>query len=179
MGRKRKDRGTDALMYVIVGAVIVALVLVIYLLAVNPMPPPTVSQCDNGVPLYFGTKLQKCLGLNETEVMGIIADLRAKYEISNATRIIQFGATWCPHCNKMHQFFEQYYGDKVLFIWVDKDEGGSALFSRLADAEVAAGVDYNYAYGVPHILVLSNDGRIRSIVIGEAVDKSFWDGLLS
>lgn len=179
MGKKRGNKNKDALMYIIVGGVIVALVLVIYLLATSPIESPTPSQCNVGVSLYYGTKLQKCLTLNESAVTEILANLRARYNISSSKRIIQFGATWCPHCNRMHQFFEQYYGDKVIFIWVDEDKDGSALFNRLVDLEVAAGVDYNYAGGVPHILVLDRNGNVQAIVIGEAVDKSFWDGLLS
>lgn len=53
-----------------------------------------------------------------------------------------------------------------------------ALWETLVEAEISAGVPFNLAYGVPHI-VIANNNTVTAIVIGEIANKTFWNYVLS
>lgn len=127
---------------------------------------------------YAGTSEVRRIEISIDEWRLIYNMLVDKYSVTNNTRIVMFGATWCPHCHKQYLFFENSsYVNKSLVLWLDQDNYAALLFDRLTQLEIKKGFT-RYAGAVPHMLVIDEKGGLRAIVVGEALNDDFWNKLL-
>ncbi|MEM1628779.1 MAG: thioredoxin family protein [Desulfurococcaceae archaeon] len=167
MAKSRKD--SNRALYLLLP--IIAAIVVIALLAITQQP------VRGNVTFYTGVKEIGRIDISEDEWKLIYDMLVNRYNVTQDTRIVMFGATWCPHCHKQYLFFENNsYLERSLVLWLDQDDYATLLFNRISQLEVRKGFT-RYAGAVPHILVI-NKGVLEAIIVGEALDKSFWDKLL-
>lgn len=90
--------------------------------------------------------------------------------------LVVIGSNACPHCNRLHKFFEATYSeDRWVFLPVESV--GAELLYKIAVTEVNHGLDRRFAGAVPHTLVF-NDGVLVAIVIGDIEVKEFWDSIM-
>lgn len=86
-----------------------------------------------------------------------------------------YGASWCPHCQVMHSFFEANFAGRHYFCVVDKVEECATKFTALWDGLLRNETSARFA--VPTTIVVKDNKSILAIVIGEVRDKDFWTNL--
>lgn len=174
--KTRKTRGSRYGRFLVFMPVI-ALVTIIAVLALMWQPPSNMPS-SGGVPVYLGTKKYADINITESEWSEVYNSISFIAGINDSVRIIFFGSTTCPHCHAQSEFFNATMPSRVVYLWIeDNDVGG--VFYNLFKLEVSKGLNPNYAGGVPHMLVIDENKRLRAIVIGEAEDPAFWNILLS
>lgn len=81
-----------------------------------------------------------------------------------------YGHHTCPHCRAMHEFLVENYGrEHVIFCDISEDKTCSEKFGEL--------VSMGFPAAVPITFVTYNN-TISAVILGEAEDKQFIDGLL-
>lgn len=81
--------------------------------------------------------------------------------------LLEFYATWCPHCSKMStvmQSMAQQYNGKVKVVRVDIDKNPGLVKK------------FNVSGGVPHFFVLNN-GKVVDSIVGETTASRLSAGL--
>ena len=128
--------------------------------------------------VYLGTSKLTVINITETEWSRIYSDISSIARINDSIRIIFFGSITCPHCHAQSGFFNTTMSSRVVYLWIENNTVASVFF-ELYNLEVSKGLSPNYAGGVPHMLVIDENKKLKAIVIGEAEDTAFWNTLLS
>ncbi|WP_083799343.1 thioredoxin family protein [Desulfurococcus mucosus] len=167
---RNSGRGSLILLVPIVAFIIIIAVMLLM------WHQPTGS---GGTPFYLSTERVAGVSFTGDEWRSIYSEISLKTPLNDSIRIIFFGSTTCPHCHRQSEFFNATMPGKVLYLWVDVDQDAGSVFSKVVNLEVSKGIPFNYAGGVPHMLVLGSGGELKAIVVGEALDQGFWSMLLS
>ncbi len=85
-----------------------------------------------------------------------------------------YGSSACPHCARLHGFFEQYYRGHYSFCDMEYSRGCRDAWLAAASAAGLRGDEL----GIPTVFVVVN-GSLAAVVVGEVEDKGFWDRLAS
>lgn len=85
------------------------------------------------------------------------------------------GATWCPHCRALHEFFEKNLRDKYYVCYIDQDERCKDAFIALWN-ELLAKIGEG-RFSVPTTIVIRENRTITAVVVGEVRDIEFWTRL--
>lgn len=167
-GKTRGSRYRGFLIFIPV----IALVVIIAVLALMWQPP------SGSIPVYLGTSKYAGISITDSEWSRVYNDILSIARINDSVRIIFFGSTTCPHCHAQSEFFNTTMPDRVVYLWVE-DSDVEKVFTELFNLEVSKGLSPSYAGGVPHMLVIDENKRLKAIVIGEVEDPAFWNTLLS
>jgi len=133
---------------------------------------------SGSIPVYLGTNKYAGISITDSEWSRVYNDILSIARINDSVRIIFFGSTGCPHCHAQSGFFNATMPDRVVYLWVE-DDNVAKVFTKLVNLEVSKGLSPNYAGGVPHMLIIDENKKLKAIVIGEAEDTAFWNSLLS
>ncbi|MEM1560335.1 MAG: hypothetical protein QXK24_01020 [Ignisphaera sp.] len=171
---KRRPRHKNMLA-VYIPIVLAASILIIYYVYIHSS-----SSTPSSSPLnqqYISVHVDGSIyRVSKNDIASIVSKV-IKDNQRESINLIAFGATTCPFCRNLHEFFEKYFKDKCLFLWID-DPNNADLFRNLAKIEQNNGLSPSYAYSVPQTIVVKH-GEPIAIVIGGITDASFWQNLLS
>lgn len=88
-----------------------------------------------------------------------------------------YGETTCPHCKRLHDFFDATFKHNYVFCYIDKySECYSNLGKFILDIVKLPGaqsVQSVLGY-IPQTYILKNNTYLLGIVIGAVADESFW-----
>ncbi|MEM0501105.1 MAG: hypothetical protein QXJ56_01740 [Ignisphaera sp.] len=161
-------------------AVSIPIVLVLSILIIYYVYTHSSSSAPSSSPLnqqYISVYVDgSTYRVSKNDIASIVSKV-IKDNQRESINLIAFGATTCPFCRNLHEFFEKYFKDKCLFLWID-DPNNADLFRNLAKIEQNNGLPPSYAYSVPQTIVVKH-GEPIAIVIGGITDASFWQNLLS
>lgn len=90
-----------------------------------------------------------------------------------------FGATTCPYCKALDQFFTQVYPGKSYFCKADLDNACLQNFRAVIGLLATKGVPQEELGGIPTTLVIKDWKYILAVVIGAITDKNFWNNITS
>ncbi len=176
-GKKRRKNGSrsSTLLVTLIVIVVISILIIYYVYTHFPTSPISSKPLNQQyIPLYVDSLTYKIIDVDS--VSSIVSETvdSSQRELIN---LIAFGSLTCPHCKNLHDFFERYFKDRYIFLWVENTDT-AILFRRLAQIEQNNGVPLNYAYAVPQTIVVKH-GKPVAIVIGSTLDVSFWQNLLS
>ncbi len=83
-----------------------------------------------------------------------------------------YGSSACPHCQRLHDFFEQHYRGHYSYCDMEYSGECSTVWRQ---AVTALGLHYD-EMGVPTVFVVVN-GTLSAVVVGEVTSTEFWDTL--
>ncbi|MCY0868680.1 MAG: hypothetical protein OWQ48_05575 [Desulfurococcus sp.] len=90
---------------------------------------------------------------------------------SASVTIYMYGVSWCPHCRNMKTFLGEKYPGIFTYCEVDTVEACSRAFTEWLKETGLPGY-------VPQTLIVKN-GRITAVIIGEVLNESFINNLVS
>lgn len=137
-------------------------------------PGTTSSRLE--VPLYHVTRSLGVISANLSDWLRLY-DLILMSCNASEVKLTMFGATWCPYCKILKEFFEANYPNATCFMWIDANVVASNAFTYLGYLEAQSGF-LQHAREVPQTVVLIN-GVTKAVVIGAVTDKEFWNKLMS
>lgn len=85
--------------------------------------------------------------------------------------IFEYGSSGCPHCNALHQFLLENYGEEHHIFCDITNKICAQYFAKFLSASKLPGV-------VPQTFVFK-EGKLLAIVIGEIESIGFWNDVLS
>jgi len=96
---------------------------------------------------------------------------------SNNIVFYAYGETTCPHCKKLHDFFDTTFKHNYVFCYIDKySECYNNLGKFILDIVKLPGaqsVQSVLGY-IPQTYILKNNTYLLGIVIGAVTDENFW-----
>jgi thiol-disulfide isomerase/thioredoxin len=90
-----------------------------------------------------------------------------------------FGASTCPYCRALDQFFTQSYPGKSYFCKVDLDTKCSQNFNTVVSLLATKGVPREELGYVPMTLIVRDWKYVLAVVIGAVTNTKFWDNITS
>lgn len=91
-----------------------------------------------------------------------------------------YGATWCPYCRSLDNFFNQAYPGRYYFCKIDLYEDCKTNLKALNEYLVRSkGIPSEILGGIPQTLVIRDGRYLLAIVIGGITDSKFWDEITS
>ncbi len=88
-----------------------------------------------------------------------------------------YGATWCPHCRVLSDFFNKSFPGNSYFCKIDEDRSCKEALSSLNSYLESKGVPKNVTGYIPLTLVVVEGRYVAAIVIGAVTDTAFWRDL--
>lgn len=95
----------------------------------------------------------------------------------NDTLFYAYGVSTCPHCKRLHGFFDLEFKENYVFCYFDENatcsENFKSLVSKISKMPGYDRVSRLLAY-VPLTVVTKNNTETVAIVVGEVTDRVFW-----
>jgi len=88
-----------------------------------------------------------------------------------------YGATWCPYCRALSEFFGKSFPGNSYFCKIDEDRSCREALSSLNSYLESKGVPKNVTGYIPLTVVIVEGRYVAAIVVGAVTDEEFWRGL--
>ncbi len=88
-----------------------------------------------------------------------------------------FGATWCPYCRALSEFFGKSFPGNSYFCKIDEDRSCREALNFLNSYLESKGVPENVTGYIPLTIVVVEGRYVAAIVIGAVTDAAFWRDL--
>jgi hypothetical protein len=88
-----------------------------------------------------------------------------------------YGATWCPYCRALSDFFSRNFPNNSYFCKIDLDEGCSSALRSLSSYLASKGAPSDVIGYIPLTLVVVRGKYVAAVVVGAVTDADFWRGL--
>ncbi len=85
----------------------------------------------------------------------------------SAAFFYEYGASWCPSCRSLHEFFSSKYPNQHFFCAIDVYKACDDGFTKFATEVTGSG-------SIPQTLVLVNRTHVLAVVIGAVTEEGFW-----
>ncbi len=101
--------------------------------------------------------------------------------LGSSAYLYLYGATWCPYCRALDEFFSKTYVDSYYYCKIDVSEECRRAFDSLMKI-ISARVppEYReYLGSIPQTYVVRDGRYLIAIVIGAVTDARFWRNVSS
>lgn len=88
-----------------------------------------------------------------------------------------YGATWCPYCRALSDFFSRNFPDNSYFCKIDLDEGCNNALRSLSSYLASKGAPSDVIGYIPLTLVVVRGKYVAAVVVGAVTDTDFWRSL--
>lgn len=112
-------------------------------------------------------------------LFGLVASIVLPATVScESVYLYLYGATWCPHCKSLDQFFSRAYSDRHYFCKIDVDKNCQSKLNAVREYFTKnKGVSSEYLGYIPQTYVIRDGRYLIAIVVGGVTDPQFWSNI--